>query len=264
MMRRLLPLLCLMSVPAGAAELRDLCPTRPGLGTSACIVDAGHVLGEVSAIDWTHSRDGAVTEDDVLVGDLLLRVGVGEATELQLGWTPFGAVRVRDRAAGTVTRQQRVGDVTIGMRQNLRHPDGSGFSVALQPFVTLPVGRRTVGAGDWAAGLVVPASYELSDVWSVALTAEADAAADADGNGRHLAWSAIGGTSAKLSEAITATLEVAAQRDDDPAGHATAWLGSASLAWQPRDDVQFDVQAVAGLNHGAPDVELLAGVARRF
>lgn len=260
------PLICalLAAAPAAAGQPRDFCPTRPGLGTNACIVDAGHVVAELSAVDWTRTRDGAETEDRTLAGDLLLRLGLGATTELQLGWTPFGVVRTRDRPAGTAATRPRVGDVTLALRRTLASPDGSGLSAAVQPFVTLPVGRRPVGDGDWSAGLVVPLSYELSDAWSVALTSEADAAVDSDGDGRHLAWSAVGGATYRLSDSVSATVEAAARHDDDPAGHRTDWLGALSLAWQPRDGLQLDVEAVAGLDRGAPDVELIAGLARRF
>ncbi len=256
-------MLLITASPVAADELRDFCPTRPGLGTNACIVDASHAVAELSAVDWTRTRDNAATEDRTLAGDLLLRIGLGATTELQLGWTPFGVVRTRDRLAGTTATQHRIGDVTLGLRQNLASPDGSGFSAAVQPFVTLPIGRQPVGDGDWGAGLVVPISYELSETWSVALTSEADAAVDSDGNGRHLAWSAIGGATYKLSDSVSATIEAAALRDD-PARHETEWRGALSLAWQPKDGLQFDVQAVAGLDRDAPDVELIAGLARRF
>ena len=262
---RRLTLICMcVAAPAGGEELRAFCPTRPGLGTSACTVDPGHVVGEMSLGDWTRDSQAGVRTDTLLLGDTLLRLGVGEATEVELGWTPFGTERVRDRVAGTRTRQARVGDVTLGVRQNLASPDGSGLSFALQPFVSLPVGRAPIGAGDWGAGLVAPLTYELSDAVQLEFVPEADAAVDEDGNGRHFAASAVAGLAYKVSKAVTATFEVQGLRDDDPSGRTTAWLGAASLAWQPADDLQFDVQANGGLNRNAPDVELILGVARRF
>lgn len=264
-MRRTICLLLLVSaVPVGAEELRDFCPTRPGLGTDACTVDPGHVVGEMSLGDWTRETDGPERTSTLLLGDLLLRAGVGPSSEVQLGWTPYGRQTVRDRAAGTKERQSRVGDVTLGFRQNLSNPDGSGLSFALQPFVSLPVGRAPIGAGDWGAGLVAPLTYELTDAVQLEFVPEADAAVDADGKGRHFAASLVAGVSTKISKAVTATFELQGARDNDPMGHATAYLGSAALAWQPADNLQLDVQAVAGLNRNAPDVELILGVARRF
>ena len=114
------------------------------------------------------------------------------------------------------------------------------------------------------AGLVAPINYALSDTIELEVVPEVDAATNQDGGGRHFAASAVAGLSYKISKAVSATFEVQGQRDNDPAGHATAWLGAVSLAWQPAGDLQFDIQANAGLNRDAPDLELIAGIARRF
>jgi hypothetical protein len=132
------------------------------------------------------------------------------------------------------------------------------------PFATLPVGREPIGAGDWGAGLRVPLSYELDDRFSIELVPEADAAVDADGEGRHLSYGGVAGLETKFGPALTATAEYQFVRDRDPAGHESQQLAGLSLAWQPRDDLQFDVGANGGLDRHAPDVELYVGVSRRF
>lgn len=251
-----------LSGPA-VAELRDYCPDRPGLGTPSCTIDRGHASLEVGLADWTLQRDHAQRSGRLILGDVLIRYGVGEGTEIQLGWTSFGRETDRDRLTSARSRRSGIGDMTIAMRQNLRNPDGSSFSLAVMPFATLPTGRQPIGTGEWAVGLRVPVSYELDDRFSLSLTPEIDAAADEDGDGRHLAYGAVAGISAKLGETIAATAEYQATRDRDPDGHATVQLAGLSVGWQPRDDVQLDVGANAGLRHAA-DVELYFGVSRRF
>ena len=167
-------------------------------------------------------------------------------------------------AAHAIDTAGRVGDVTLGMKANLLHPDGSGLSIALQPFVSVPVGRAPVGAGNWGTGVVVPVTYDLSTTLNLATTSEIDAAVDADGSGRHLAFSEVIGLGVKLSKVLTVTVEGAVLRDEDPSGKTTQDLASASLAWAAKDDLQVDLGAVAGLNRAAPDVELYFGVSRRF
>jgi len=249
---------------AQAQDPRPFCADRPGLGTPACTLDTGHLMVELGALDWTSARDPAAHSDAWTAGDLLLRLGVTDDLEVQAGWTAFGAVRTRDRMSGAVTRSSGVGDVTLAVRRNLSHPDGSGFSAAVMPFATLPTGGATIGAGDWGAGVILPLSYSLSDTLSIALTPEMDAAVDGDRRGRHLAYGSVIGLSAQLSPKLGSTIEFQAARDEDPAGHATQALASLSLAWQPRDGLQFDTGAVAGLNAASPDIELYLGVARRF
>lgn len=241
---------------------RDYCPQRPGLGSPACTIDPGRVSVETSFADWTLDRQGGDRTDTVLIGDTLVRIGLTDNLEAQVGWTPVGFVR--DRSGGTVTRATRVGDATLGLKANLANPDGSGFSVALQPFVTLPVGRAPVGAGDWGAGLVVPVTYDLSKTVNVQFVPEIDAVVNQSGRGRHFAGGAVVGLGIELNDKLTVEIEGQAVRDDDPGGKS--WQDSAALsfAYKAGENLQFDIGGIAGLNRDTPDFELLAGIARRF
>ncbi len=255
----------LLVIPAAAqAQDRGYCPTRPGLGTTPCTIAPGRVSVETALTDWTLSQDSTQRSDTVLIGDTFVRLGLTDTIEAQVGWTPFGHVRIRDKLAGTIDSANRVGDVTLGFKANLHDPDGSGISAAVQPFVTLPVGRAPLGAGDWGAGVVVPVTFDLSDKINFATTTEADAAVDQDGHGRHFAASETLGLGFKLSKSLSASIEGQLLRDQDPSGATTQALASLSLAWAAKDNLQFDVGGVAGLNRDAPDVELYIGVSRRF
>ncbi len=259
-----LPLILTASAPALAEPLRDFCGERPGIGTPACTVDAGHLQIEAGLGDWTLDRQPDSRTDTILSGDIVARYGLTDTLEARVGWTAFGHVRERDRMSGDVSRQSRVGDVTVGLKQSLASPDGSGLSIALLPFATLPVGRRPVGAGDWGAGLVVPVTYDLNDKVQLEFTPEIDAAVDEDGHGRHFAFSGVVGVADQLSDVLTATIEYQALRDRDPDGRSTQQLGGLSLAWLARPQLQFDVGSNVGLNHAAADVQVYFGISRKF
>lgn len=258
---RIALLLALIAGPAVAQD-RDLCTDRPGLGTPACTVEPGRALVETALADWTMDRGAGTRSDTILFGDTLARIGVSDRIELQLGWTPLGYNR--ERAGGAVDRATRIGDASLGAKLNLASPDGSGFSAAVQPRVTLPTGRAPIGAGDWGASLIVPLSYDVSDAVQLQASPELDAAVDGDGDGRHVAYGGTIGVGVALSEAISAGLEVQAIRDRDPAGRTTQAYGGLSLAWQTSRDLQLDVGSNLGLNHASSDFELYAGVSKRF
>jgi len=252
-------------VPAAAHaddQDRDYCPARPGLGTPACTMAPGTVSVETSLADWTLDTHNGDRTDSVSIADTSVRIGVSDRVEVQIGWTPLGIMR--ERSGNVVDRVTRAGDATLGIKANLRNPDGSGLSIAVQPFVTLPIGRAPVGAGDWGAGLVVPITYDLSKTINLEFTPEVDAAVDQDGRGRHLAYSGAVGVGIALNDALVFTLENQVVRDEDPSGTTTQDLASASLAWMPLKSLQLDVGAAAGLNRDSPDLEIYAGVARRF
>jgi len=247
---------------AHGQELRPFCPDRPGLGTPACTIDPGHVAVELGALDWTLEKDAATRTDTLVAGDLLVRFGLNDRLEAQIGWTAFG--RVRERGPAGRFSENGVGDVTVALRRNLANPDGSGFSIAAMPYATLPTGNGAIGAGDWSAGLLVPLSYDLPHGLQLGFTGRVEAAADEDRHGRHLAYGGVAGLSAELSDSLSATAELSATRDEDPSGRSTELLAGLSAGWMATDDLQLDVGANIGLNEAAPDVQLYVGISRRF
>jgi hypothetical protein len=201
--------------------------------------------------------------DTVSLADMLVRVGLGRSTEADIGWTPY--VHERSRAAsGIVERAAGVGDVTLAIRQNLHAPDGKGLAVALAPFIALPTGSGPGSAGDWGAGVVLPASLDLGGGLALQSTSELTATPDADRRGRHVMASQVVGLGIVLTDRWSLTAEGQLVRDWDPAGATTEAYGGLSLAFAVSGDLQLDVGTVAGLSRQAADVALYAGISRRF
>lgn len=263
-MRKIWLLLVMIASPAAAQEEREFCSDRPGLGTPPCTVAPGKVMVELGLADWTLDRTSNLRTDTLIAGDTLARIGIATHAELRIGWTAFGHVRERDRMTSAVDTSSGVGDVTVALNRNLANPDGSGNSVSVLAYATLPTGGSAIGAGDWGAGLLVPASFELNDAVSLTLTPEIDAAVDEDRNGRHLAYGSVVGFGFDLAKDVSAGAEVQVMRDRDPDGHNTQALAGLSLGWQPGKDTQLDIGTNLGLNHASPDVEAYVGISRRF
>jgi hypothetical protein len=247
----------LLPLAAQAEEARDFCANRPGLGTPACTLAPGRAMIEVGIAAWDHASDRATIEDDVTLGDALLRVGVTETTEVQFGVTSHVIQRSRDRATGVVTRMTGIGDGTFAVRQSLSGPNGD---FAVQAFVTAPL----KGGGALSGGILLPSGFKLPSGFELDLTPELDLAANESDTGRHLAWGGVVGLSHGLGPHLTLAGEVAAFRDDDPAGHSTDARVAGSLAWQVREHFQLDFEADAGLSSGAPDRSLMVGLAWQF
>ena len=265
-MKRSLMVLCLSVtttlLPVAAhAEDRDFCANRPGLGTPACTLAPGKAMIEMGLGAWDHTSDSSSIEDDVTLGDALLRVGVTETTEVQIGITSHVIQRSRDRASGSVDRVTGIGDGTLAIRQSLTGPNGK---IAVEVFATAPLAKPPIGAGQWSGGVILPAGFELPSGFELDLTPELDFAANASGAGHHLAWGGVIGLSHGLGKQLTLTGEVSAFRDDDPDGRSTDARLAGSLAWQVSDTFQLDFEADAGLTAGAPDRSLALGLAWRF
>jgi len=249
---------------AGHAGERSYCPDRPGMNTPPCTVDAGRLSAEVSTFDWTRQNDPDARTDALLAGDLALRYGLDDRTELRLGWTAYGHVRSRDKASGAVSFDSGMGDVTLGVKRNLVGPDGTGFSLAVLPSLSLPIGGSAIGAGDWGAGLQVPMSVPLAGPVSLEVTPEIDAAVNGSRHGRHLAWGSAAGLAVAATSHLNLAFEAAVMRDDDPAGASTSAAAGAAAGWMLGKDTQIDIAGEFGLNHATPGLRIYAGVARRF
>lgn len=259
---RLMKFLALLVIAAPAqAQLRDFCASRPGLGTPACTVDPGHVVVEVGLADWTLESGADERTDTIIGGDIAVRIGLDDRTEALVGWTSFGHVRVRDKGTGAVTRSSGTGDITLGIRRSLSGPDGQ---IAIQPYVTVPVGGSAIGAGDWGAGVVVPIGFDLGRDVQLSFSPQVEATVNASRSGRHLSYGSVIGLSASLAKGLSGAIEFQATRDEEPSGKTTQLLASASLAWLIGTETQLDIGGVAGLNRDSPDVQLYFGISRRF
>ena len=271
-MRRLLTITVFSALmAAGMAQAqdkdvsRDFCADRPGKGSPPCVLDAGRFQAELGLADAAWSRGGGTATDDVALGGLELRLGLTSTVEGQLSWTAHERIRGQDRASGAVSKVDGVGDLNLGLRWSLKNPGGDGVSIALQPFVTAPVGSDGIGGGAWQGGLIAPMSLPLDADWSLALSPEVDMRPDADGSGRHAGYAGAVGVGRSVGP-VALGVELWADRDEDPSGSVTSASFDLTAAWTPKaaSDLQLDASAYLGLNHDTPDLELAVGVAKRF
>ncbi len=245
---------------ARADDAPDLCVNRPGLDTPPCTLPAGRVVVEVGAVGWEYSTSPGGRNDSLTYADTVVRVGLGRATEIEVGLG--GWAHQRSRVGTAVSNASGLGDATFAVRHGFGSESDAKFAV--QAFVSAPVGRAPGGAGDWGAGLLLPVALPLPAGFTLATTPEIDAAVNASGHGRHLAWGSVVGLSHALSPTISASAEVSAFRDEDPDGASTESRFALAAAWHAAPRLQIDVEFDTGLTRAAPDHALLVGFARQF
>jgi len=257
-------LLPLSPAAAQTEPLRDLCIDRPGKDTPPCIVDKGHAVVEVGAFSYSHEDETDRSEYEF--GETVVRFGLTDTAELQLGFTPYSVVRLTDESTGRRPTLAGVGDVNGALKVNFLNPDGSGTSVAAQAFVTAPTGKDEIGAGAWEAGLIIPVAFELSEKVGLTLDPEIDVRADERGDGHHLAYAGVISLSRELGSGLEGSAEIWSMVDHDPAGHTTQASFDLSFSWTPegRSNLQFDAEADLGLTSETPAVAAAAGIAYRF
>lgn len=244
--------------PVPADQMRPFCSDSPGFGIPTCIVDAGHVMLEVTPITATFERANGINNDNYAIGQTLARVGLNNSLEVVAGWTPINVTNIS--GGGSSIHETTTGDLGIGLKQSLRNPDGGGFSVAMQPFIDIPTDGGRVGFA-----LALPFAWALSDVWSLGFTPEIGALPDALQSGYH-----VGGSAAVSLSRVVGSFNLGAElfleANRDPEGTVHAATANFSLAWQPAGNanLNFNLGADFGLDAAAADAEIYCGFARRF
>lgn len=258
----LLPCVLVSPVWADDAGLRNLCPDRPGKGTGACTVDAGHFQLEVDGFDATLQKQDGVTTNVYLVASPLLKYGVTDNWDIEASLAPFVAVHTHD-ASGSDT-QTGIGDLFLRTKLNLAGNDGGALGFAIEPFLKIPTARKEIGNGAVEGGALVPLSYDLGGGWSVASTPEVDVLRNADRDGYHADIINVVGIGRAFDNNITLGAEAWESSELDPAGETQQYSLDFDAAWQPDNETQWDGGINVGLNRATPDVEIYAGVSRRF
>lgn len=246
---------------AAPAITDPICADRPGKSTPTCTVAAGHWQVETGLADWALQKGGGERDTDIAIGETTVRYGLDAVSDIHIDFVPFE--RVTSRAGGVHQRASGVGDVTILYKRRLTRADGP-VQVAIMPVVKVPVAKKSIGNGKWEGGLLLPIDFAISDSLGLNLTPEIDASADADGHGAHAAIAQVASLGWQATDKLSISAELWAQWDWDPSGTTLQASTGASAAYLASKDVQIDAGASLGLNRVTPDVELYAGVAKRF
>jgi hypothetical protein len=249
------------SSPAFAGE-QPICADRPGKATSACTVPAGHWQVETGLADWTLQKGGGERDTSLVIGETTVKYGLTDRSDIELDVTPWQ--RATTRAGGAHDSASGFGDIALVYKQQLTAPDAA-FQVTVHPFVKIPTAKRPLGNRKLEAGLLVPIDYAIAkSPLSLGLTPEVDWVADADGRGHHAAMVQVASLDWQANSKLSIAAEIWGQWDWDPSGTGKQASADGSVAYLLSNSVQLDAGANFGLNPQTPDVEVYAGVAKRF
>jgi hypothetical protein len=259
--RLLIALAALIASPAHAADA-PVCPDRPGKGTGTCTVSAGVWQIETGLVDWTHDDSAGVRTDFTLIGSTLLKLGITGNADVELGFTPYAISRVRGPQG--LARASGFGDMVVRSKVRLTDDD-EPVQLALDPVVKIPTARHALGNGKVEAGLTVPIAIALGKgPLSLAFAPEVDWRADGDGNGHHAAMIQLIDLGIAASSRLALTAELWALWDWNPARTSRQYSADGAVAYLLSNSIQIDGGANFGLNRSTPDVELYAGISKRF
>ena len=241
-------MLACLALPAPAVRAQEsVAFDRPGIGFSTTTLQPGRLAWEQGLPDVEYSHD-AGGRSRLLMADTLLRLGLTDGLELQVGTDGYGWLSGRD-AEGR-WHAHGLGNASIGLKRVLPSR-WAGVSWALRATANLPTGRGPLGGGDRQYELGLAAQWDLGRERTGALYLGRSAGA---GRGWMLAPSYGFALPGDWSGYVEAGLGRGDQR-------GRQWGGG--VTWQPVHRFQLDFSVLRG-SHGAPDWQGGIGIALAF
>lgn len=258
----ILALLVASGSRAAAADEQPICADRPSRSTGGCTVPKGSWQVETGLVDWTRDSSGGVHADLTNWGSSLIKYGVSDDADIELGITPLETLRVH--GGGSSERVSSFGDVVARVKYRLTRPDAP-LLLALDPFVKFPTANHRLGNGKVEGGLLLAASAALGKSGlTLSLDPELDWVADADGHGHHAATQQVVNLGFAVNDKLSLSAELWGRWDWDSAGTARQASADGSIAYLLGNNMQVDAGANFGINRQTPDVEVYSGVSVRF
>lgn len=251
----------ILALAVASTALPPICADRPAKANGTCTVPKGKLQVETGIAGWSLTKSGGTRTEITSVGSTVLKLGLSDHSDLELGITPCAKLIVSD--AVSRTQMSGFGDLVIRYKHRFTS-EGAKAQVALIPFVKVPTASRNLGNGKVEGGLAVPVSIAASPTVSVTFGPELDLLADADGQGRHVAVVNLVNVGMPIAPRLFLAGELWTNFNFDPSGTIKQASADASLAYAASNSVQLDAGANFGLTRETPDVELYGGISVRF
>ncbi|MEK0214383.1 transporter [Acinetobacter junii] len=143
---------------------------RPGAGIGTGITPVGQLAWEqgLPTVSYQEQNiEGVKDKTLTLNGDMLLRTGLANGLELQLGWQ--GPVWQQHKRAGFKTETDGLGDVSIGLKKAIDLKDDR-LSMAVLAEAIIATGNDEFTAHDDIYSLTSAVAYEFSDLIGTSIT----------------------------------------------------------------------------------------------
>ncbi|MEO6003365.1 MAG: transporter [Opitutus sp.] len=255
--------------PTPANLLRELSTDRPDKTECPFTVDAGHIQIELDAAVYSRDHDTSDGADSVestwTFAATNLKVGLTNNSDVQFVFEPLVITKSDDHLVQPAQHERSTAfsDVTVRYKRNFWGNEGGPSTLAIMPFVKLPIHGHGIGSDAAEGGVILPYSHDLPNGWGLGVQTELDVNKNSSGHGYHAAYV----NSITAGHPITDKLEGYAELfSEHSAERGARWVGTADfgLTYSPTSDLQLDIGVNIGISPAATDVEFFTGLSRRF
>jgi hypothetical protein len=128
-------------------------------------VDAGHFQVEVDFANMTYNRPnserGNVRSTALEIAPVNLKIGLLNNLDFQLVFTSYRWEKTDSQDNGTINQKAGFDGITPRFKVNIVGNDSGFFSLALIPFMSLPLNQYNFGNSSVEGGLGIPYSFDI-------------------------------------------------------------------------------------------------------
>lgn len=241
---------------SGTVAAADFSFDRPGAGFGTSTVPVGQLVWEQSLANAQYSefRDeqGQKVKQTQLNADVLLRTGLSDGLELQLGWQ--GPSWSKTKVAGQSYNEDGLGDVSVALKKNIDLNDDH-LSMAVLAQAVLATGNDTFTEHDdiYTLGTTVAYQYEDGIDTSISMFYSVQ-----DGYWR---VTAVPTLEYQFSERLGGFSELVYSKKESQDNEYHLGTG---LVYQVNSRLQFDTSVGVGLNGQTDQYQMGIGFAYAF
>lgn len=248
--------------PTPASAMRDMSTDRPDKTESPYTVDAGHIQIETDLVAYTRDRADSFTVETTDVLPFNFKLGLTNDSDLQIVYGSYSHVRV-EGPGGAKDSEDGSGDLIIRYKRNFWGNDGGRTAFAVMPFVKIPTSSFDDANDDVEGGVIVPLGIELAPGIGLGLMTEVDILrSDVDG-GYQPSFVNSATVGFDLTDKLGLYTEVFVERSAESGANTIVTL-DAGLTYAVTDNLQLDTGVNVGVTDAADDVNVFAGMSRRF
>ena len=253
-------LLAAFAAGAHAAADDSISTDRPNVAESSQVVGKGRLQLE-TGLQWERLRSDALHERS-LTTPTLLRIGLGDSSELRIETEGRGIVHDSDPASGLHTVTAGYADTELGIKWHLRDAEQGAPSLGVLLHAALPSGSRELRGHGLRPSLRLSAEWELPHGLSLGLMPGVAIGSD-DGGARYGYGILAAALGQEFGERLHGFVELAAPQIARARHGGSQRLADAGLTWLVNRDVQVDAMLVRGLNRRTPELGIGFGLSVR-
>lgn len=255
--------------PTPRDQMREMSLDRPDKTESPHTVDAGHFQMETGVLAYTYDRRNPDYSGNSVhgysVASSLLKVGLANYWDFQVGIDPYIHNRTYDQATNTTEVADGFGDVTLRMKFALLGNDSGKFAFGVMPFVSIPTKTGdAIGSDYYSAGIIFPFSVELPKDWGIAGMTQATVAHnELSASGYHPEFINTLSLSYGITDRLGSYLEFYSEVSNEK---GVPWVGTvdAGTTFAVTDNIIVDAGINMGVTRSADDYNPFVGFSWRY